>query len=283
MSTVVAQERQSDVTTLSVNVRMVEVYASVVDSKGRRVQDLEANSFEILEDGVKQTPHDFESQDSEANIAILLDTTSSMAPLLPQVKNAVSDLLDKLDAKDNAGLFTFNTKLNTIEPFTKDRNAIQAKLMQLRAEGGTALYDALAQLARDLSSNPGKNVILLFTDGLDNRSVLRMENATSAIRRIGVPIYTIAEGALLQDSEGLKRLKAIAADTNGIAFEAHGSSELTDIVSKINLDLRHLYLLGYYPNNTSNDSDWHHILIRVPGHPELRIRAKEGYSTKAPL
>ena len=263
--------------TLTVDVRMVEVYASVFDVKGHRVQDLQKGNFEISEDGVRQKVEVFEPQVDGLTIALLVDTTASMEHELPRVKNAIGDLLNLLSPDDNIGLFSFSSRLKTLQPFTKDRSAVMNSLMSTRAEGGTALYDALAQLARDLSKTGGKKVILLFTDGLDNRSVLTLQSATTTIRRVGVPIYTVAQGEILQNNESLKRLRALAAETNGIAFEARSAGDFRDIFVKVAQDLEHLYLLGYYSTNPDPQAEWRRISVRVPQHPDFKLRAKEGY------
>jgi Ca-activated chloride channel family protein len=262
---------------LSVDVKMVEIYASVFDSKGRSVENLRSTDFEVLEDGARQNLEVFEPQSSESNIAILLDTTGSMEYQLPKVKIAIADLLGMIAADDRVGLFSFSTRLKTLQPFTSNRSEILSALSLVRPDGGTALYDALAQLSRDLSKTGGKKVVLLFTDGLDNQSVLRLDSAASAVRRIGVPVYTIAQGDLLQDSAGLKRLKAIATETNGIAFEAHNAGDFHDIVLKIHQDLQHLYMLGYYSTNSSSNAEWRRISVRLLQHAEFKVRAKEGY------
>lgn len=128
-----------------------------------------------------------------------------------------------------------------------------------------------------MSKSGGKKAILLFTDGRDNASVLTIESAVSTVRRIGVPIYTVAEGELLQDRAVLNRLKEISETTNGVAFEARKSDDLRDIFGRIGKDLQHLYLLGYYSTNPDQKTEWRRISVRLPQHTQLKLRAKEGY------
>src|SRR6185436_17578039 len=200
--------------TLSVDVRMVEVYVSVFDGKGNRVQNLQQDRFEVLEDGVPQKIDVFESQSVGMNVALLIDTTGSMVRQLPHVKNAVAELLTQIGPDDRVGLFSLSNRLTTLQKFTTDRNAVLSALLNVRPSGQTALYDSMAQLARDLSRDGGKKVILMFTDGLDNASVLTIESAVTNVRRIGVPIYAVAQGEILANREILKRLKEISEATN---------------------------------------------------------------------
>ncbi len=141
---------------LSVDVQMVEVYASVSDSKGHSVPNLRKEDFEISEDGVQQAVEAFEPETAGMNVAILLDTTNSMAAHLPNVKAAINDLIGMLGPEDSVGLFSFSTTLTTLHPFTRNRSEIMPTLTGVHANGATALYDALAQLARDLSKTGGK-------------------------------------------------------------------------------------------------------------------------------
>jgi VWFA-related protein len=175
------------------------------------------------------------------------------------------------------GLFSFSNRLTILQPFTKNRDVVLSALFKTRASGGTALYDSMAQLSRSLSKSPGKKAILLFTDGKDNASVLTIESAVSSIRRIAVPVYTIAEGELLQDRTVLNRLKEISETTNGVAFEARKPGDLRDIFGRIGKDLQHLYLLGYYSSNQDPKTEWRRISVRLPKHAQLKLRAKEGY------
>ncbi len=141
---------------------MVEVYASVVDRKGQPVQNLQKGDFEVAEDGVKQTVEVFQPQASGMTVALLIDTTGSMAPNLPQVKNAITSLLGMLGADDSIGLFSFSSRLTTLQPLTRNKSEVMSALLSPSAEGKTALCDALAQLARDLSRTGGKKVISAF-------------------------------------------------------------------------------------------------------------------------
>ena len=262
---------------LSVDVRMVEVYVSVFDGKGNRVQHLQKDDFELVEEGVRQKVDVFESQAAGMDLALLIDTSGSMMLQLPHVKNAVADLLTLLGPDDKVGLFSFMNRLTALQPLTRDRSSVLSVLLNTRPTGQTALYDSLAQLARDLSKSGGKKVILMFTDGSDNASVLTIESAVANVRRIGVPVYTVAQGETLRNREVFKKLQEISQSTNGVAFESRKPDDLREIFTRIGRDIQHLYLLGYYPANADGKADWRRIGVRLPRHPEFKVRAKEGY------
>ena len=270
---------KSEVKTLRVDVRMVEVYASVFDKRGKYLPGLRSGDFKIIENGSIQSISSFESSSAALTLALLVDTTGSMLKPLPHVKNAVADLLSQIRPQDRFGLFAFNNKLKVVVPFTKDRRIALRSLFRLRATGSTALFDSLAQLAPHLARVTGKKAILLFTDGEDTSSVLSMEDSVRTIKRVGIPVYTVSQGLALDSKLLLKRLSEISKATGGVAFTIRSPEEIGEVFGAIVEDLRHLYLLGYYPPSGINSrrQGWRRIQVVVPGHKNMQVRAKEGY------
>ena len=230
-------DEKSEVKTLRIDVRMVEVYASVFDRGGKYLPGLRLSDFRIVENGAVQSISSFESSSAALTLALLVDTTGSMLKPLPHVKNAVADLLGQINPKDRFGLFAFNNKLQVVVPFTKDRRVALRSLFRLRATGSTALFDSLAQLAPHLARITGKKAILL------------------------------------------ERLSEISKATGGVAFTIRNPEEIGEVFSAIVEDLKHLYLLGYYPPATinSNRQGWRRLQVLVPSHKNSQVRAKEGY------
>lgn len=272
-------DEKSEVKTLRIDVRMVEVYASVFDKGGKYLPGLRSGDFRIVENGTVQSISSFESSSAALTLALLVDTTGSMLKPLPHVKNAVADLLSQINPKDRFGLFAFNNKLQVVVPFTKDRRVALRSLFRLRATGSTALFDSLAQLAPHLARITGKKAILLFTDGEDTSSVLSMEDSVRTIKRVGIPVYTVSQGLALDSKLLLERLSEISEATGGVAFTIRNPEEIGEVFSAIVQDLKHLYLLGYYPPATinSNRQGWRRIQVLVPRHKNMQVRAKGGY------
>ena len=272
-------DEKSEVKTLRIDVRMVEVYASVFDRGGKYLPGLRSSDFRIVENGTVQSISSFESSSAALTLALLVDVTGSMLKPLPHVKNAVADLLSQINPNDRFGLFAFNNKLQVVVPFTKDRRVALRSLFRLRATGSTALFDSLAQLAPHLARITGKKAILLFTDGEDTSSVLSMEDSVRTIKRVGIPVYTVSQGLALDSKLLLERLSEISKATGGVAFTIRNPEEIGEVFSAIVQDLKHLYLLGYYPPATinSNRQGWRRIQVLVPRHKNSQVRAKEGY------
>jgi Ca-activated chloride channel homolog len=262
--------------TVSIDVRMVEIYAAVLDHRGKNVTGLTANNFEVIEDGFPQRISVFQPGDTTLTTALLIDSTGSMLKDLPHVKNAVATLLNFMKPDDRIGLYAFASRLTTLQPFTQDRASVLRAVMRTRASGNTALFDALTQLSSDVSRVTGKRVILLFTDGADNCSVVSREAAVRNIKRIGIPVYAVAEGGALKSKPFMQCLTDICTGSGGLVFQARKADELARIFEIIARDLQHLYLIGYYPQETSS-SPWHSISLRLPQLRDLKVRAKEGY------
>jgi VWFA-related protein len=260
---------------IKVDVRLVEVYVSVKDSKGKAVSNLQLEDFRLLEDGREQELRVFEPVSAGVTLALLIDTTASVAPDLPHVKNAIGRLLAALGPEDSVGLFTFATSLTSLSDFTTERKKTLGALLQARAIGNTALFDSLVQLSRSLSKVNGKKAILLFTDGDDNASVLSLEKSLEETRRVGIPIYAMLYGRVLNDASLLKRLENISKSSGATPFRVRQATDLPLAFQNVAEDLQDLYMLGYQFNGDATKS-WHSLKVEVP-RQKLRVSAREGY------
>jgi VWFA-related protein len=262
---------------IKVEVRLVEVYASILDHKGRFVDGLDRESFQVLEDGAPQQIAAFETTTQSLSCAILLDTTGSMAGALPRVKNSIVKLIDELDAKDSVAIYTFDQRLVLRQAFTTDKSAAKRAVLRTRAEGSTALFDALSETAQELSKRSGKKALILFTDGDDNSSALSASAAVARAKKAGIPLYTIAEGEATRSQNLRKLLEDMSGRTGGTAYEIEKAGAIEQVFHEISESLRHLYMIGYRPPKGLPDGKWRKIDLLVKGSKEFRIRAKEGY------
>lgn len=268
---------QESMTPIKVQVRLVEVYASVHDQKGHFVDGLGRENFQVLEDGKPQQIAAFDSTSQSLSCAILLDTTGSMNEALPRVKNSVVKLIDELDPQDSVAIYTFDQQLFKRQEFTTDKSAAKRAALRTRAEGSTALFDALSEAAQELSQRPGKKVLILFTDGDDNSSALNANSAVARAKKAGVPLYTIAEGEATRSKNLRKLLDDLSQRTGGTAYEVKKPGEIEQVFREISEDLRHLYMISYRPPRDANDGKWRKIDVLLAGHKDYRIRAREGY------
>ncbi|OLB29835.1 MAG: hypothetical protein DMG42_27590 [Acidobacteria bacterium] len=277
LSFVLGTYGQEPATVIKVQVRLVEVYASIHDKKGHFVDGLSRENFEVLEDGKPQQIAAFDSTTQSLSCAILLDTTGSMGEALPRVKNAMVKLIDELGPEDSVAIYTFDERLVIRQDFTTDKNVAKRAALRTRAEGATALFDALSEAAQELSRRSGKKVLILFTDGDDNSSALNASAAVARAKKAGVPLYTIAEGEATHSHNLRKLLDELSERTGGAAYEVKKPGEMEQVFHEISEDVRHLYMISYRPPEGANDGKWRKIDVLVKGPKDYRVRAKEGY------
>jgi len=256
--------------------RLVEVYATIRDHNGRYMDGLPRERFELRDNGQAQALAAFESNASGLSCAILLDTTGSMAEVLPVVKNSIIKLIDAMSDQDTVAIFGFANGLNRLQEFTTDKARAKQAVLRTRASGATALFDAVSEVAREISPRSGKKALVVFTDGKDNASLLNSKAAIQRARKAGVPVYTIAEGDALKTKDLLKELKDISDATGAASYEAHRTKDIAEIFEDISGDLRHTYLLAYKPPPDTSQR-WRTIQLTILGVKDAKIRAKEGY------
>jgi Ca-activated chloride channel family protein len=256
--------------------RLVEVYATVTDGRGRYVDNLNRGDFTILDQKNPQNITAFEPQSNEVSCVLLLDTTGSMQLALPALKNAALRLIGELRPEDSVAVYNFSDSVTELQPFTTDKAAAKRAVLHTQAFGETALYDALARVGQDLNGRAGKKVMVLFTDGKDNASTLNTDAAIQRAKANGVPIYTIAQGEAIGHRDLLEQLAGISKATGGEAFAIEKPSEIGRVFDKVSEDLTHGYLLSFQPPSSENPA-WRPIQVTVSGPRGLKVRAREGY------
>ncbi|HEV2731500.1 MAG TPA: VWA domain-containing protein [Terriglobales bacterium] len=272
----VAQDQES-MATIKVKVRLVEVYATVYDHKGTYVDGLKSDNFQVLEDGQPQRISIFESNSGALSCAILLDTTGSMREALPRVKNSVVKLIDDLGLQDAVAIYTFDEQLTVRQDFTTDKDAAKRAVLRTRAGGNTALFDALSEAAQELAKRRGKKALVIFTDGDDNSSLLTGSGAVGRAKKLGIPLYAIAEGEATHAPKLEKLLRELSERTGGSSYRVKNAGDIERVFQAIATDLQHLYVMSYKPPATAVDGKWRKIDLLVTGVQNYRLRAKQGY------
>ncbi|MGC2658939.1 MAG: VWA domain-containing protein [Bryobacteraceae bacterium] len=265
--------------TFKQDVRLVEIYATVFDHGGRTVQGLTRDQFEIRDDGVVQPVRVFEASDKSLSCALLLDTTGSMREAIPALRNATREFIDALRPEDSVGIYGFSDHLEELSEMGTDRAASRRAITRIRAEGRTALFDSISQLAIALQNRPGKKVMVVLTDGGDNASVLNSQTATERARKAGIPVFAVAEGDALHDVVAEKLLHELSEITGGHAYKVNHYKDIDAIFTSIAGDLQNGYLLAFRPAAEGKKASWHelHVSVKDERH-SFKIRARTGYS-----
>ena len=268
---------QQPSTVIKMEVHLVEVYATVYDHKGGYVDGLARDSFQVFDDGNSERITKFETSGQSLSCGILLDTTGSMSEALPRVKNSIAKLIDTLDPQDSVAIYSFDSHLTVRQEFTTDKAAAKRAVLRTRAEGQTALFDALSEATQDISQRAGKKALIVFTDGDDNASVLNASASVTRAKKLGIPLYAIAEGEATRSPNLKKVLNDLSERTGGASYMAKKPGDIEQVFQKIAEDLKHLYMIAYQPPSSSGDTRWHKIEVAVLGVKDYRIRARQGY------
>jgi Ca-activated chloride channel family protein len=268
-------------------VDVVRVSAVVRDKRGRFVRDLRASDFEVLDSGSRRPIAEFRHDLAEVSIALVFDVSGSMEARLGDAREAAGHLLSWLSsAGDEAAVFTFDTELDEVVPFTEGLRTLPGRLTTITPFGATSLHDAIGQTASRLKSREGqRRAVVVFTDGLDNASHLTPEEVSAAASAIDVPVYivgvvspvdnpqaetgrTTAQGSPLAGP-----LADLAAWTGGHVFVSSTPAERSASARQIVDELRHQYLIAF---ESSGRPGWHPLVVRARG-KDLIVRARSGY------
>lgn len=257
-------------------VRLVEVFATVTDASGRPVRDLDAAAFRVSESGRPQELLRFERlEDLPLHVTLLVDTSASMAEHLPQVRTVAQDFFTgTLRPGDRASVVTFAERPRDATPFTGDLDALAAGLAGLVAGRGTALWDSVVHAVYGLQGAAGQRALVLLSDGEDRRSRFDAEEAARYATAAGVTVYAIAlKGGT--DRAGRAGLARLAELTGGRLFLLDAPADLAAASTAIQQDLRSRYLLVYQAPEGGGD-EFREIEVDVD-RPGFEVRALRGY------
>src|SRR5215475_2339282 len=265
---------------------LVSLPVTVTDAYNRLVTGLDRQHFEIYEDKVKQEISFFSDDDSPVNLGIVFDVSGSMKGKLDRARDALKAFIQTSHSDDDFFLIGFNQRANLLAEFTNG-DALANKLTLVDPGGQTALYDAAyLGIEKVKQGRHNRNAMLLISDGQDNSSRYTYGELRKVLKEAGVQIYCIgivevggAAGGTL-DMQGQAILEEIAQSTGGKAFFPKSSAELEDATTRIALELRHQYSIGYNPTNVKRDGQWHKIKVNVKGPKglsNLKVQHKEGY------
>lgn len=277
--------QKNGIYTMHEDVDEVLLDCTVIDDKGRPVLDLNRNDFRVWEDGVPQRTTSFMHQDMPVSMGILIDSSGSMLDKREAVDAAANKLLALSNPKDSAFVVNFNEKAYLDQGFTVDRVALQRGIDHFDAKGATALYDAVAASADELShyAQQRKQVLLIVTDGADNASRLNLQQAIRKVQTLAGPVvYTIG---LLYDADpneaakARSDLEALSAETGGIAYFPNSLDKVDEIASDVARDIRNQYTVGYHATRPASLGGYRtvHVEAMSPFHKHLIVRTKRGY------
>ncbi len=258
------------------DVQFVELYTSVLDRQGRPVAGLEREDFTVVEDGTKQEIARFERVDDQPiHAGILIDNSASMAGVLDEVrKAALSFFQQAIEPKDRAAVITFNSFPNLAVELTNDRARLGSGLAGLVAEGQTALWDSVMFGLYYFTGIKGQRALLVLSDGKDESSRFDFGETLDYARRAGITVYTI--GFRLGDLGARSRLERLADETGGRNFTIRDVSELEEVYSLIQRELRSQYLIAYQSSNVSEEREFRRVELKAR-RDDVVVKTISGY------
>ena len=270
-------------------VRLVLVPAVVEDRRGRPVRGLTEGDFTLSEDHIPQQIEFFSVEQQEPlALAFLLDVSGSMRQLgkLEAAKEAIRYFVETLRPRDRFALICFaDDQVSWVTEFTGDRERFLARLDVQEGFGQTAINDAVAEVPKLVFDDDvgRKKAIVLITDGFDNSSRMTTAEALRSARRVNVPIYTIGFSALpesvLKKGElayNLELIREFSEVTGGALHVVHDPVELKESAVEIAEELRHQYLIGYYPTRRVWDGSYRTLELALKRGKHL-VRSRKGY------
>ncbi len=303
------QEKQG--TVFKVKVDMVVLSFTVTDSKGHYINGLKPGDFRIFEDGIRQKMSSFAEGSKPAlqvledgttrpmlavekpvagagemrvdpyvgtNVFVLFDTSNYMYRGFVYASDAIADFVRGLDRADSVAVYTFSRNLNRAAPLTHDRNDAVFGLRQAVAGDDSALYNTLLLTLRDAAKIPGRKVVIVFSNGPDNASMVAPDDVRAVAEDEGIPIYVISTNEAAKDPVSATVFHRIAQRTGGQAYFARTWQKQVEAFESVREALGNSYTITYYPAANPNEG-FRKINVEIPSDPghKYRIRARPGY------
>ena len=271
-------------------VDLVRFGVTVLDDDGEPISGLTADDFRVTEEGREQRIVYFsrglelDSDRIPLHLGVLFDVSGSMTVDASFAKTAAIRFLRGLDFAADMTLVEFDTQVRVSRFTQADFPRLVERLRSQRAEGMTALYDALGVYLDGAFAQDGRKLLLLYTDGADTRSRLRYSELRDLLRASDVTVHAIgfqARRRTMAQMRARQRVRQIAELTGGRAWFPASQDDLDDVYRRIREELEARYSLGYVATDRTTDGAWRRVTVALrEGRPELddvRIRAREGY------
>jgi len=264
------------------DVQEVVLHATVVDERQRLVTNLDRAAFTVYEDGQPQKITSFRREDIPVSMGIVIDNSGSMSNKRTAVNQAALNLVRASNPQDQVFVVNFADEYFLDQDFTSDISKLQEALEKIESRGGTALYDALIASADHVKKNGklDKKVLLVVTDGEDNRSQDRLEQAIQHVAENGGPtIYAIGILGREKQRRAKRALQALSEQTGGIAFFPKNLDEVDAVSQAVARDIRNQYTIGYKPSNPQPGGGYRSVRVvaQSKGYKNLQVRTRSGY------
>jgi len=274
---------------MKVDVDLVLVPVTITDPMNRLVTGLEKENFQLYEGNSEQEIKSFSSEDAPVSLGVIFDSSGSMSSKMDRAKDAVVEFFKTANPQDEFFMITFSDEPETVCDFTNSVDEIQNKLVFAVPRRRTALLDAIYMgISKMREAKYPKKALLIISDGGDNHSRYTENEIKSLVKEADVMIYAIGiydrYASAIEERLGPQLLSDITELTGGRAFTIDNPNDLADVATKIGVELRNQYVLGYRPAKIARDGKWRKIKVKLlppKGLPPLRVYARTGYYAPA--
>ena len=312
-ATAICLHAQQGGTRFHISVDLVQLNVAVTDNKGNYVTGLKPSDFVIAEDGISEKIATFEegngptvrlldvgraskpassdptnpSDDPNqsladaiagSNVFILFDTSNYMYRGFVFAQDAISDFVRSLETADKIAFYSYSRDLFRSAPLTADRSEVVRGVRTTVAGDDAALYNSLLLTLKDASTQSGRKVVVVFSNGPDNASMVPPEDVAELAQSLGIPIYMISTREARLEPVSTVVFERMTAATGGKAYFANSWRDEKKAFASIRDDLGHLYSFSYYPEPNPNRG-WRAINVKLVGEHAKRyhVRTRNGY------
>lgn len=267
------------------DVNLVEMYVVVTDKGGRPVSGLGAEDFRVYEEGnVKELATFSDARSLPLTVGLVIDSSASMFVKLPSVGLAAGRFVrDSLEGDDRAFVVGFGSEPELVQETTSDDSRLIRAIATLRADGQTALWEAVVYSLVQIQGAPGKKALIVYTDGADEDEDFPYRTTLRFARQVGVPVYFILTNNEIVRTGGkglgvrsfLGRVRELAGAVGGNIYLVRHGEDLSAVYGEIGRELRSQYLLTYYSEDLP-EATYRRVRVEAVD-PDLTVRTIAGY------
>jgi len=239
---------------------------TVMNDAGFIIGKLDENNFEVREDNVRELPievKELTAGEVGINVVLVIDRSGSMrGDPIANAKQAAITFVDLMQSRDQSAIVSFSNHSRTDHQFSNNKDSLIAAISNIRANDGTAIFDAIIHAVNLMRDDLKNRAIILLTDGADNSSLHTYQQALTACLSHELRVFTIGLG-LNPNSPEENVLKNLANETGGLYYYSPTSSELEEIYKAISKLLHHRYQVSYTTHNLAKDGTLRHVHIDV--------------------
>ncbi len=302
---------------IHVVVDMVQLNVAVTDNQGNYITGLHPQDFAIAEDGIVQklatfgegneparrllenapggqslgqavsqdpdtgqrvTAGDLSSLVAGANVFVLFDTSNYMYRGFVFAQDAIADFVRSLEGADKVAVYSYSRDLSRAARLTADRTQVLRGVRNTVAGDDAALYNCLLLTVKDAAQYPGRKVVVVFSNGPDNASMVPPEDVAELAQSTGTAIYMISTRQAQLEPISTAVFERMTAATGGKAYFAKTWRDEKRAFASIRDDLAHLYSLSYYPQ-ANNNTGWRSISVKLMSEKlkKYHVRTRDGY------